>query len=65
MANHSQFWETPEFETNGHRFALTGRSYYVSPAAYRINQQISIDGDEFFNFGIMWLTKEVEAPSAP
>ena len=62
---YSQFWETPAFDVNEHTFALKGRSYFVSPAAYRINQQISIDGEEFFNFGIMWLTKEVEAPAAP
>ena len=60
---YSQFWETPMFELNDHTFALKGRSYYVSPAAYRVNQQISVDGEGFFNFGIMWLTKEVEVPS--
>ncbi len=36
----------------------------MSPAAYRINQQISIDDEDFFNFGIMWLTKNVDAPGA-
>ena len=42
---------------------MKGRSYYVSPAAYRVNQQISVDGEEYFNFGVMWLTKEVATPS--
>jgi hypothetical protein len=60
---YSHFWETPTFEYNDHTFALEGRSYYVSPAAYRVNQQISIDGEEFFNYGIMWLTKEAAIPS--
>ena len=62
---YSQFWETPKFELNDHSFTLKGRSYYVSPAAYRVNQEISVDGEEYFNYGVMWLTKEVEAPSGP
>ena len=60
---YSHFWETPAFEFNDHTFAMKGRSYYVSPAAYRVNQQISVDGEEYFNFGVMWLTKEVATPS--
>ena len=60
---YSQFWEIPRFEFNDHAFALRGRSYYVSPAAYRINQQISVDDGEYLNFGTMWLTKEVVSPT--
>ena len=62
---YSSFWETPEVENNGHKFALRGRSYYVSPEAYRVNQEISVDGEDFFNFGTMWLTKKpcVSAPA--
>ena len=60
---YSTFWETPEIAYDDRTFVLKGRSYFVSPAAYRINQQVSIDGAAFFNFGIMWLTKAVdEAP---
>ena len=59
---YSSFWETPAIHHEAHTFALKGRSYFVSPAAYRINQQISIDDGDFFNFGIMWLTKNIEAP---
>jgi len=59
---YSQFWETQEVIVNDQTFVLKGRSYFVSPGAYRINQQISIDGDEFFNFGVMWMTKEVSSP---
>ena len=54
---YSHFWETPKFEYNDHQFAVTGRSYYVSPAAYRVNQRISIDGADAFNFGVIWMTK--------
>ena len=60
---YSTFWETPTIDFGGQRFLLKGRSYYVSPAAYRINQQVSINGDDFFNFGIMWLTKTSEVPT--
>lgn len=60
---YSQHWETPVFEFNDHTFALKGRSNYVSPAAYRVDQQVSIDGEEFFNFGVMWLTKRTEVPA--
>lgn len=59
---YSAFWDTPEFEFNEHTITLTGRSYLVSPAAYRVNQQISVDGRDPVNFGIMWLTKEMSAP---
>jgi len=58
----SAFWETPEVAHNDHTFVLRGRSYFVSPAAYRVNQEISVDGTEFFNHGVMWLTKQGEPP---
>ena len=61
---HAEFWETPTISHDEHAYVLKGRSHFVSPAAYRINQQISIDDEDFFNFGIMWLTKNVEAPAA-
>ena len=60
---YSHHWEVPEFEYNEHTFAIRGRSNYVSPEAYRVNQEISVDGEEFFNFGIMWLTKETGQPT--
>lgn len=60
---YSHHWEVPEFEYNDHTFAIKGRSYFVSPEAYRVNQEVSVDGEEFFNFGIMWLTKEMAAPA--
>ena len=60
---YSTFSETPEISYNDHTFVMKGRSYYVSPTAYRVNQQVSFDGEEFFNFGIMWLTKEMAAPA--
>ena len=55
---YSAFWETPEVYRNGQNFVLRGRSYYVSPEAYRVNHEISIDEGEFMNSGVMWLNKK-------
>ena len=62
---YSAFWETPEVYHNGQNFVLRGRSYYVSPEAYRVNHEISIDEGEFMNSGVMWLNKKacVSSPS--
>jgi hypothetical protein len=60
---YSHYWETPEFTVAETNYQLKGRSYFVSPAAYRVNQQISVNGEEFFNFGIMWFTKEAGRPA--
>lgn len=60
---YSHHWEVPEFEYNDHTFAIKGRSYFVSPEAYRVNQEVSVDGEEFFNFGIMWLRKDTGQPT--
>ena len=59
--HYSQFWETPEpIYHNDSKILIKGRSYYTSPAAYRVNQQISVDDDPFINFGIMWYMKVLE-----
>ena len=55
---YSTFWETPEIERNGQDFLLRGRSYFVSPEAYRVNHEISVDESEFMNSGVMWLRKQ-------
>lgn len=62
---YSHYWETPVFERNGARFQLKGRSYMVSPANYRVNTQISIDGGPFQNFGTIWYSKSIDAPQGP
>ncbi|MCY4601935.1 MAG: alpha/beta hydrolase [Acidobacteria bacterium] len=62
---YSAFWETPEIEHNATTYSLRGRSYFVSPDAYRVNQEISVDREAFANLGIMWLTRKpcVSAPA--
>ena len=57
---YSAFWETPQFNYNDQKFSLRGRSFFVSPGAYRVNQEVSVNGTEFANFGVMWLTKKSE-----
>ena len=54
---YSTFWETPAIEHDARTFVLRGRSYYVSPEAYRVSHEISVDEGEFTNAGTMWLRK--------
>ena len=54
---YSAFWEAEPIEFKDHTFQLTGRTYFVSPAAYRTNHRISMDGEPALNFGILWKTK--------
>lgn len=58
---YSSFWETPQFECNGQRFSLRERSFFVSPGVYRVNQEVSVNGTEFANYGVMWLEKISES----
>ena len=58
---YSHFWETPApIEHGGAELLIRGRSYLVSPYAYRVNQEVSVDGGPFVNFGVMWYTKVLE-----
>ena len=58
---YSQFWETPApIRHGGAELLIRGRSHFVSPYAYRVNQEVSVDGGPFVNFGVMWYTKAVE-----
>ena len=57
---YSQFWETPPIRHGGAELRIRGRSYFVSPYAYRVNQEVSVDGGPFVNFGVMWHTKVVD-----
>ena len=58
---YSHFWETPApIEHGGAELSIRGRSYLVSPYAYRVNQEVSVDGGPFVNFGVMWYTKVLE-----
>ncbi len=56
--NYSHFWETPPFQHNGKTIKLKGRSYFTSPAAYRVNVEISIDAAAYQSLGAMFYTKQ-------
>jgi hypothetical protein len=63
--NYSHFWETPPFQQNGSTIRLKGRAYLTSPAAYRVNTEISINMGSYQNFGSMFYTKEEDPKRAP
>lgn len=64
--NYSHFWETPGFQRNGKTLKLKGRSYFTSPAAYRVNIEISIDEAAYQSIGAMFYTKQLggKAPAS-
>jgi hypothetical protein len=64
-ANYSHFWETPSFQQNGATIRLKGRSYMTSPAAYRVNTEISVDGGAYQNFGSAFYTKLLGSEKTP
>ena len=58
---YSHSWETSApIRRGGDELSIRGRSYLVSPYAYRVNQEVSVNGGPFVNFGVMWYTKAVE-----
>ena len=62
---YGHFWETPSFQQNGSTIQLKGRTYMTSPAAYRVNTQIAIDGDPYQNFGSVFYTKQLGPELTP
>ena len=63
--SYSHFWETPAFQQNGSTIQLKGRSYLTSPAAYRVNTEIAINGGAYQNFGSVFYTKQTSPTKAP
>ncbi len=51
------FWETMTVKTNGHIVKLKGKTQMLSPANYRLQVQISVDGGSYTNFGNPWFRK--------
>jgi len=54
------FWETAPITRNGKTVKLKGKTLMLSPANYRLQVQISVDGGPYTNFGNPWFRK-VEA----
>jgi hypothetical protein len=53
------FWETEPVKKGGKTVKLKGKTLMLSPASYRLQVQISVDGGPYTNFGNPWFRKEV------
>jgi hypothetical protein len=51
------FWETQPIKKNGKTIKLKGKTLMLSPANYRLQVQISVDGGPYTNFGNPWFRK--------
>lgn len=51
------FWETEPVKKDGKTVKLKGKTLMLSPANYRLQVQISIDGGPYRNFGNPWFTR--------
>ncbi len=51
------FWETDSIKKGGHTVKLKGKTLMLSPAHYRLQVQISVDGGPYTNFGSPWFRK--------
>src|SRR5262249_31781877 len=58
------FWEARPFQKNGKTIKLKGKTLMLSPANYRIQVQISIDGGPYTSFGNPWVHKVEAEPSS-
>jgi hypothetical protein len=51
------FWETQPIKKDGKVVKLKGKTLMLSPANYRLQVQISVDGGAYTNFGNPWFRK--------
>ena len=58
------FWETSPIKKEGKTVKLKGKTQMLSPAHYRWQVQISVDGGPYTNFGNPWFTKIEQKPSS-
>jgi hypothetical protein len=57
------FWETEPIKKDGKTIKLKGKTLMLSPANYRLQVQISVDGGPYTNFGNPWFRRaESKAP---
>ena len=54
---YSIFWEAAPVKKDGKTIRLHGRTLMLSPAHYRVQVQISVDGGPFTNLGSPWYQK--------
>lgn len=58
------FWESSPIKKDGKTIILKGKTLMLSPANYRMQMRISVDGGPFTNFGNPWFTR-VEEKASP
>jgi hypothetical protein len=51
------FWETEPVTKDGKTIKLKGKTLMLSPANYRLQVQISVDGGPYTNFGNPWFRR--------
>ena len=51
-------WETAPVNKGGKTIRLKGKTLMLSPAHYRLQVTISVDGGPFTNYGSAWFRKE-------
>jgi hypothetical protein len=56
-------WEVPAFTFKGKVVRLSGTMFFSSPSSFRYRPRISIDGDEYVNYGNPWFTRAGPPPS--
>jgi hypothetical protein len=57
------FWETAPVKKDGKTVRLKGKTLMLSPANYRLQVQISVDGGPYTNFGNPWFRKVDAKPA--
>ena len=58
------FWETEPIRKDGKTIKLKGKTMMLSPANYRLQVQISVDGGPYTNFGNPWFRKAEVKPTS-
>jgi len=58
------FWETQPIKKSSKTVKLKGKTLMLSPANYRLQVQISVDGGPYTNFGNPWFRKTEGKPSS-
>ena len=58
------FWESAPIKKEGKSIKLKGKTQMLSPANYRLQVQISVDGGPYTNFGNPWFRKTDVKPAS-
>src|SRR6185295_5687553 len=60
------YWESAPIKKDGHIIKLKGKTQMLSPANYRLQVEMSVDGGAYTSLGNPWFRKvETKTPSKP